>query len=604
MPIVDTLTTRFLYDTSGVSKGRQEVLGATRAIGQEIGRSISNVARQGVAFGAVLGGSLLAIGKSATDQAISFDTLSRSLTAVTKSGQRAKEVLNFADDLALPSIFESKVLADAALQLEAFGLKTERFLPVAEKLGTIFGGNTESLMQFVRALGFIKGKRFGEGFEALASAGISREDLSNGFGLQFSKSGEFQGDVEQALTAVEAIVKQRFGRLSEELASSPAAAIASLGDVGSRILRSTGDSILKVMVPALNLVSGRLSEIARSGAIKDVTDELAALFSGKDIGRFLVDGVDALLVVFKQLPGWLEKNRESFKGIFESAKSLGATLSTSALPMLDRMLGVAEKLLGVFTALPGSIQSLLGTLFLVNKATGGLVSGLAGAAGGIKVGADGGTLGSLLGKAILGPIGLIGSVLIAGAVGLASSASKAIDVLEGRKEDRAAVADFVYPTDPQTGKRIVDPATGKYLPRRARTPEEKEAEYQRLRRERKKRDIKRTLGIDVDEQEAAISGLTGAVPGAENAPGSPGAAPVYDTVLERIATAVETTADLNKQSMGGGALSRDAVQARNLSGLGRQGFFQRRMATFGGQMDAFVDGIVNRHNSRMRQHGM
>ena len=112
---------------------------------------------------------LVGLSTYAVNAAISYDTLSRSLTAITKSGERAKQVLNFADVLAGPSVFGSEELASAALTLEAFGLKTEKYLPVVEKLGTIFGGTAGDMMQFVNSLGMLKGGRSGEAFESLIS---------------------------------------------------------------------------------------------------------------------------------------------------------------------------------------------------------------------------------------------------------------------------------------------------------------------------------------------------------------------------------------------------------------------------------------------------
>ena len=279
-------------------------------------------------------------GKKAVETAIQFDTLSRSLTAIVGSGARASQVLGFVDKLAAPSIFDTATLGEAAKLLEAFGLKTERFLPIAEKLGTVFGGTAESLTSFVSALGFIRSGRFGEGFESLARGGVSREALT-AKGLSFDKGGSFKGTVEQALTAVEAVVNEKFGKLAEEMASGPAAKLASLGDAFNRAMRQIGLPLVDKLLPFVERVANALGKMTEAGVFTDAIEGFMAGLKTLDSSTLPVE--DALLRLAAGFVGFGTFLGNFFEGMMMTIKTV---LSTSLIGRL---------VMGLFNGEGGSV---------------------------------------------------------------------------------------------------------------------------------------------------------------------------------------------------------------------------------------------------------
>jgi hypothetical protein len=252
---------------SSLGGASKNLKGALSSLGGNLGVIGQAAAVVAATVGAVVI-PMVAGGKKAVETAIQFDTLSRSITAIVGSGARASQVLGFVDKLAAPSIFDTATLGEAAKLLEAFGLKTERFLPIAEKLGTVFGGNAESLTSFISALGFIRSGRFGEGFESLARGGVSREALT-ARGLTFDKGGSFTGTVEQALTAVEAVVNDKFGKLADEMASGPAAKLASLGDAFNRAMRQIGVPLVERLLPFVERIAAALGNLGEANVFGD-----------------------------------------------------------------------------------------------------------------------------------------------------------------------------------------------------------------------------------------------------------------------------------------------------------------------------------------------
>jgi tape measure domain-containing protein len=109
-------------------------------------------------------------------------------------------------------------------------------------------------------------------------------------------------------------------------------------------------------------------------------------------------------------------------------------------------------------------------------------------------------------------------------------------------------------------------------------------------------DASRTLRGKSGTKGAGKSGVPG--PNFENADN-----PVKP-LLERIAVAVETTADLNKQAAGGGALTRDAISARNLAGLGKHGRLGRVLMELGDIVSEAMAQNEGRVNRKLREAGI
>lgn len=272
--VVDTLITRYKLDPSGYKSGAAEVESATSglassmaALGGPLGITIASL----TALAAVE----YKLGVAAVKAGIEFDTLSRQMTAVTGSADRTAQILRFIDQLAIPSMFQTNDLAEAAKLLEAFGLRTELYLPVIEKLGSVFGGTAGDIQQFANALGMIKSGRTGEGLEALARAGISRNDLK-ARGLTFDKGGAFTGDIGALLTAVRAITNARLGSLSKEMASSPAAKLASISDQWDKALRNVGQTLLTKIMPHVESISQMFESFIQKGYVDKIGDGLSS----------------------------------------------------------------------------------------------------------------------------------------------------------------------------------------------------------------------------------------------------------------------------------------------------------------------------------------
>lgn len=365
--VVEQVVAQFILDDKGYKKGAEGVVKESQRVAKSIdhaqGKSTSGgkggiLKGLGEGLGAVTGAfsavagvvGAVAIplamgGKAAVQTAIEFDTLQRSLTAITGSGERTAQILGFIDKLAIPSVFDTATLGEAAKLLEAFGLNTERFLPIAEKLGTVFGGNAEALNSFVNALGYLRSGQFGEAFQSLKRGGVSTEALQ-AKGLQFSKSGEFKGTVEQALTAVELVVNEKFGKLADEMASGPMAKLASLGDAFDRVMRQIGLALVGPVVKIFETLSGAMENLTQVNVFGDAVKSFIGSIQG--IGGASMDAEETLLNLagsFVAFGDFLKKLSEGFTIFKDNFIAL-----LKAIPVVGQvitLLGAASSISGL-----------------------------------------------------------------------------------------------------------------------------------------------------------------------------------------------------------------------------------------------------------------
>jgi hypothetical protein len=321
--VVDDIISRYILDASKFEAGAKSVIKSARDITTNIGDKFSSIGGaigKASMFAGLAAVPFIGLAKSAIEAYVEMDTLSRTLTAVTGSAERTAQIMDFIKNLAVPSVFSQMQLGEGAKLLEAFRLNTERFLPVAEKLATVFGDkSSESLEMFIRGLGKLKTGEFGEAFQLFKSGGLSPEDLISK-GLKFSKSNEYLGDAKTALAAIEQLVNEKYGKLSKEMASSPAAAFASLGDQAEQALIQIGRVLTINLLPVMVKFSSLIEKMVNDGGFTKITNMFMKLLDTQNLGDKFIDTVLTLYVTMQNLPAIMETVKYSFLTTFNQMR--------------------------------------------------------------------------------------------------------------------------------------------------------------------------------------------------------------------------------------------------------------------------------------------
>lgn len=284
--------------------------------------------------------------KFALDAATEFDTFTRRLEALTGSTAKAQELVKWLKQLSGPSVFEFRGLAEAASLLAAYGVNIQRVLPLAERIATVFGDDSSAVSEVARALGRIKSGDFGEAFERLRDFGIGRDDLK-AQGLKFDKGGQFLGSARQAFEAIERLVNQKFGRITQAMRDSPAAKMASVMDALRQAAGAAGAEILRSIVPALEKVASFLQYLNESGFIKDFTrnlsqgmEDLANLVTGGQGG--VVRVISYLLAFLEQLPTLLKLAITHLRGFLATLGDMFSSAVNGIIKAINALIGAAE----------------------------------------------------------------------------------------------------------------------------------------------------------------------------------------------------------------------------------------------------------------------
>lgn len=365
--VVDQLITQFILDSKDYDKGAKSVMDSTKnldfGLTGTFGRLKDKVSGLLVGMFAGVGASIGVSGfgnliGQATDLSMKYDTVSRSLDVLTGSARRARELVKFADELAKPTVFTGLELAEAARQLEAYGLHAEKFLPVVTQLGQTFGGSKEAVLEFARALAYLNAGRSGEAMESLARGGITREQLMKR-GVTFNGAGEMTSDRGKALDAVVALVNEKFARGSETVGQGFAAKFSTFRNAIEQTLRPVGDTVLNFLVSPLSRVGDVLNRIVESGQVERIAAGFAGLFSID--GTTLERGVRGVFNFLERMPPMLKQvmtvGSQAF-GMLANGLKIVVALQATYFAMQNWGLVVQGVRMGitVFTALTNVIR--------------------------------------------------------------------------------------------------------------------------------------------------------------------------------------------------------------------------------------------------------
>lgn len=305
--------------------------------------ALAGVVAAAAGWAAVAAGSVAftyRLGTAALKQASEMEILRATLTALRGSTDSAREGFEFLERFATQSVFEFKNLAEAGVQLEAFGLNMERILPVISQMGAAFGAKPEQLIQLAEAYGRIASGQTGEAMQQLSRVGISRRDLI-AEGIAVSGTGQLLSNADQIFAAIERIALRRFGSINESMADTLAVSISNLMDGVNQTLTQIGDALMPVIKPMLNALKNFMQFMSAGGA-KLLSDSLVRAFTavsnllGGEQG--IVKIATWIVAIFSTLPDIFVQVAQVVQGILTGISRVFGWL-IPALRDISRMFG-------------------------------------------------------------------------------------------------------------------------------------------------------------------------------------------------------------------------------------------------------------------------
>jgi hypothetical protein len=248
--------------------------------------------------------------KSTVESAFEVEQLQARLGALT-TPEKATDILSFVRQLAEPSNFTTKQLAEASVQLEAFGLNSKRILPIMAQLGMAFGADAEKLRLLTDMFGRLSQGQLPDQ-QVMAQFGISKSKLMKE-GVKFDSQGSLVSSTRSVMIAIEKIVTRDYGKIFDKMAQTGNAKLASLTDVFERLKVSIGQSLMDTAKNAISGMTNLLSAIERTGIMQKVAQSMllpfqaiANVFTGKDksvgnIQQTMATWAGGLLAIFEEI---------------------------------------------------------------------------------------------------------------------------------------------------------------------------------------------------------------------------------------------------------------------------------------------------------------
>lgn len=221
------------------------------------------------------------------------NTMELSFDGFLHSMQKGQEMMEYLKQTALVSPFQFMDLSKSALSLTELGVDVNRYLPDIQALamatGQISGQGLENVVEIFRRL------RGGEtglalGPRGLGRFGISRSDLEE-YGAEFSKGGQFKGSIQDAFDTVDALIRQRFFPLMQEMMKAPAVQVSNLGDAIDQAMIEAGKAFNSTLLPLVKNLTDAINDLTKNSFFQDFAEELEAIFDLDPSKSSLMDGL-------------------------------------------------------------------------------------------------------------------------------------------------------------------------------------------------------------------------------------------------------------------------------------------------------------------------
>lgn len=275
-----------------------------------------------------------------------MESMEARLKGITKSSREAKALLQFARELAIPSIFTTQQLEESAVRLAAQGNDPRRMLPVISKIGIAMGADEERLRMYTRAVNLMASGLMPEA-EVMSAMGVSKGEMA-AKGVKFSANSKLLSDAKTTLDIFEKIVNEKYGNMEREAQNTSAAIHASLIDAFTGLNREVGKVVNESLKPFEKSLASIINMVGQSNfpqlLARNMTAPIRELTGVMNVGSSAMKDFMAVLASMASIiPGNLAGAIAKFKSLFdpnvpvlkkvENAGRLGSMFLTKGGPL-------------------------------------------------------------------------------------------------------------------------------------------------------------------------------------------------------------------------------------------------------------------------------
>ncbi len=287
-------------------------------------------AQLGMALGSAGAGMLV---KQGLAYNATLEATKAQFEVITGSASEAASIMKDLVDFAAKTPFELVEVANSAKILRAFGLEGNEALRI---VGDAAAAAQRPIEEVAMTFGRIKSGAFGEAFMRLAEMGIATREMLEAKGLKFDAGGSYKGSAEAAITAVQAIVNERFGGMMDKLSGMWTGLMSTLRDAWSGLLGKITGPLFDTLKPKIKELSDWLNKMADSGQVEAW-------------GKKIADTAGTAVREVKESVSWIIDHRAGIVETLKAVRDVG--LAIGAIVILTKAWAAGQAVVNAITAM-------------------------------------------------------------------------------------------------------------------------------------------------------------------------------------------------------------------------------------------------------------
>ncbi|MBC2579691.1 hypothetical protein [Clostridium sp. DJ247] len=273
--------------------------------------------------------------------AANLEQYETSFIALTGNSDKAKAKLKELSDYYRTTPFEFPGVVNAAKTLMTSGLDTTQYL---KDIGNLAEGTNQPIEKVAESFGKIGTGNFADAFKSLNEFGIDNKVLE-AKGLVFDKDGSYKGSAEKALSAVQQITKEKYGKITDIHGQTFNGLTATLKNSFNAMGTDIGQKALPQVKTALSSLIVSMDKISKSGTF----DRLGNM-AGAAIGKIAVN-IPKVLNLIDKLGTFVVKNWNIIQPILVGLGT--AIISLKVLSQIDKAITKIKELQEIAEGLKG-----------------------------------------------------------------------------------------------------------------------------------------------------------------------------------------------------------------------------------------------------------
>lgn len=177
-----------------------------------------------------LGQMAMGVASSFVSSNIQMESFLTRYEALLKTADAAKARVAELQALNVKSPFELPDLIAADLALQSSGKRTKEMVMDVANAAAALGGTKFEIMEISQAVSRLASGDFGDAFQRLRELNVASKAELEGKGIKFDSSGAYKGSIEEALTAVQELMREKFGNAAELAAGTWTGIVSNISD--------------------------------------------------------------------------------------------------------------------------------------------------------------------------------------------------------------------------------------------------------------------------------------------------------------------------------------------------------------------------------------